>query len=260
MHKRICLIALGLAFGCSSNSIALKYAFPVGRTDTYSWTIEAITDKNTSSEVTHEVFKASGFLTETILRATSKGRMIVRLDMRTSRATLDGEPRTLHSRAEIEIDRDGRAIRVMEAEGTDSFVDAQGLLAALDPQLPPSRVKIGQGWNSPVRSRTNSSAVTLDGKGKLEGFDLRQHKRLALIAYRRHGTAQGIQRVGNIDLELKGTSTEKMTTSFAIDDGSIFDSIQDSETTFDVGSPSGGPGSKKATIVVRISTKLKRMP
>lgn len=239
---------------CLDPAIQLDYQLRSGETLEYEWTIEVTTNVDIAPQTSSSKLRLVMDVEQTVLGEIEDGvRVRFTIDptvMEEDGVRLSPPPRTGF---EVELDRRGRVSRVIRA-GQLSAVTLRGLeirrlLQEILPPLPPDKVAIGDGWEAGLRSRGESTRLNLKGQGRLEGYRLRQGRRLARIEIERRGRVLTHQRVGRVMTDLAGASEASTVAEIDVDAGALATSFTRSESDFEVSQGGQPAGSIRVTLV-----------
>lgn len=253
------LIALVLA-ACAPQTVRLEYGFPPGYHGRFHWSIRATTWTESPTEQTRVRMEARVLVDEHI-RQEGPGSTTLVVRLKPQSVTEDGRPGAVPSPSttEYQVDRRGRILRLVRANllaGSVSSLELDTLATQTRPALSPHEVGLGDSWPAPLKIKAEKTSIDLKGTGRLQGFDLRDRRRLARVEIDRNGSITSQQMFNNSTVVLQGQSAGRGIASVDVDDGSLFSSTFHSTSRFNVILA----GRRAARLRVVLSSRLQLIP
>lgn len=129
-----------------------------------------------------------------------------------------------------------------------------GVAEDLKIPLPTKPLRPGLRWNAPLRVEGPSIFLDLTGHGRLQGFELKDQRRLAILSISRRGAARTNETVEKATVQFEGTMSVDAEIKFDIGRGVVVDSASTSISTYGVSLPASTPTAK---ITVRLTSRIR---
>ncbi len=235
-----------------SRPVNLEYRYAPKHHVSYVWTIHSNTQTESAVDSSSRTIHMVLDLQERLL-----SKNIVRYTVTPVRIEIDGiEGR---NPASIVIDYMVTPTGLRRASGGElqGLPPIAGVAEDLKIPLPTKPLRPGLAWNAPLRVEGPSIFLDLTGHGRLQGFELTDQRRLAILSISRRGKARTTETVEKATLQLDGTTSVETKIKFDISRGVVVDSASTSISTYGVSLPASTPTAK---ITVRQTSTIRIKP
>ena len=237
-----------LLIGCS-RPVNLAYRYPPRHDLRYVWTIGS----NTQTESRGESSSRSILMTlELDERLLSKNKL--RYTVTAMRIEVDGieEPNPAPIVVDYEVTPAG--LTRLSGGALEGLPPIAGLAADLKIPLPAKPLRPGLQWNAPLKIEEPGIFLDLTGQGRLQGFELKDQRRLAILSISRRGAVHTSEIVEKAAVRLEGTMSANAEVKFDIGRGIVVESVSTSISTYRVSLPASAPTAK---ITVKLTSRIK---
>lgn len=241
-------VVLVVGTACS-RPVNLEYRYAPKHHVGYVWTIHSNTQTESAADSSSRTIQMVLDLQERLLPEN-----MVRYTVTPVRIEIDGIEGRNPSSIVVDYMVTPTGLRRASGGELEGLPPLAGVAEELKLPLPTQALRPGLAWNAPLRVEGPSVFLDLTGQGRLQGFELKDQRRLAILSISRRGKARTTETVEKATVQLEGTMSVDTEIKFDIDRGVVVDSASSSISTYGVSLPASTPTAK---ITVRLTSTIR---